>query len=86
FESIAESLTNQLFLGPDGVDQPGIAYSNETYVVVRWEWAIFPVLLVLIGAIFLIANLWINGHHRVPLWKSSLLPLLFHGLEKVEED
>lgn len=86
FENIAEAMTRQLFIGTGSIKQPGTAYVQEVFVVVRWKWAILPMVLVLLGAVFLAINLWINSRDGVFLWKSSLLPLLFHGLEGWDQD
>lgn len=80
-EKVAEALMHQMYLGNGSVAQPGAAHAQEVFVVVRWRWAVFPMVLVLLGLIFLAANIWINSHNDVFLWKSSLLPLLFHGID-----
>lgn len=81
FENIAEAMTRQLYISNSSSQQPGHAYVEEVFVVVRWEWAVLPTILVLLGLIFLAGNVWINNRDGVFLWKSSLLPLLFHGLD-----
>lgn len=81
FENIAEAMTRQLYIGNNSSQQPGHAYVEEVFIVVRWQWAVFPMVLVLLGLVFLAGNLWVNSREGVFLWKSSLLPLLFHGLD-----
>lgn len=81
FDNIAEAMTREMYIGPGSTKQAGKANSQEVYIRVQWEWAIFPMVLVLFGVIFLASNVWINSRDGVYLWKSSLLPLLFHGLQ-----
>lgn len=81
FDNIAEALTHEMYILEGHIEQTGKAYSQEVFIRVRWEWAIFPIILDLLGVIFLASNVWINSRDGVYLWKSSLLPLLFHGLE-----
>ncbi|KAK8242124.1 hypothetical protein HDK77DRAFT_274380 [Phyllosticta capitalensis] len=68
----------------------GEALSPEVFVVVRWAWFVLPAALVLLSAIFLALSVTINsataGKTPTPLWKTSLVPLLFHGLEGWSRD
>ncbi|CAI7645755.1 unnamed protein product [Penicillium pancosmium] len=64
----------------------GTAHSSEVFVKVRWEWMILPGCLVLAGSCFFIATMVVNRKAKMPLWKSSALATLYHGLEKQEED
>lgn len=58
----------------------GIAYVPQVYVSVDWAFLILPGLLVLLGIIFLLLTISINSKHDLSLWKSSILPAIFHGL------
>ncbi|KAF2139232.1 uncharacterized protein K452DRAFT_310684 [Aplosporella prunicola CBS 121167] len=78
---VAESLTRQVQIGHNTTMLQGTAYYPESYVVVRWKWIVFPLVLVLIGTVFLITNIYLQHTHNVKLWKSSLLPFLFHGVQ-----
>ncbi|CAG8254869.1 unnamed protein product [Penicillium salamii] len=64
----------------------GTAHSSEVFVKIRWEWMILPGCLVLAGSCFFIATMVVNRKAKMPLWKSSALATLYHGLEKQEED
>ncbi|KAI1735145.1 hypothetical protein F4680DRAFT_470214 [Xylaria scruposa] len=57
----------------------GNAYNREIYIHVRWGWAILPTAAVLITSILLASAILMNAKH--PLFKSSGLALLFHGLD-----
>lgn len=59
----------------------GIVSTQESYVAVKWEWMILPAVLLAAGIFLLIATALISTRGEVRLWKSSALPLIFHGLE-----
>ncbi|RDW64467.1 DUF3176 domain-containing protein [Aspergillus mulundensis] len=62
---------------------PGTMSSMEVYVSVRWQWLIFPAALVVMALVFLALTITVNRRQGLRLWKSSVLALLFHGLEGV---
>ena len=64
----------------NGTNHTGIAFVEETYVHVRWGWITLPLLLVVSGVVFLALAMFETRRHQVEIWKSSSLPLLFHGL------
>lgn len=57
----------------------GIAYVPQVYVSVDWAFLILPGLLILLGIIFLLLTISVNNKHDLGLWKSSVLPAIFHG-------
>lgn len=63
---------------------PGWVYTNESFVRVRWEWLILPFVLHVAGLVVLIIAILSSRYHKARLWKASLLPLLYHGMEKKE--
>lgn len=82
--NIAASLTK---LALDNTDRTanGIAYSSEVFVSVKWSWLILPALMVLFGAIFLTVTMIISKSVDAPLWKSSVLAFLYHGLSDLDD-
>jgi hypothetical protein len=64
---------------------PAKVFGAETFVVVRWWWAIAPCLIVLSTLGFLIATI-IDSRMKQELFKSSVLTGYFHGLEGWSED
>ncbi|KAL3467196.1 hypothetical protein BJX64DRAFT_192179 [Aspergillus heterothallicus] len=62
---------------------PGTVRSAEVYVDVQWLWLVLPAALVVLGTVFWVLTMAINRYQRLRLWKSSVLALLFHGLESV---
>lgn len=58
----------------------GTAFGTEVHLRVRWSWIVVPVLIVVCTLIFL-ALVTFNAHrHKVPLWKSNALAVLFAGV------
>ena len=55
-------------------------------VEVRWYWLTLPALLNLASAIFLGLTIYTTHKHKTPLWKTSLVASLFHGLEPDLQD
>ncbi|KAJ5611468.1 hypothetical protein N7528_008573 [Penicillium herquei] len=89
FEKIMSSVTasfTKLQLEKTKGHVRGTAYSSEVFVEVQWEWMILPGLLVLAGSLFFIATMVVNRKAKMPLWKSSAMASLYHGLEKQEGD
>lgn len=81
FEDIAESMTHHIQTGPNCTTHNGIASLSEIHVIVRWRWVIMPALIPVIGAFFLAGIIFVNHRSGLRLWKGSLKPLLFHGLD-----
>ncbi|KAL2839515.1 hypothetical protein BJY01DRAFT_250469 [Aspergillus pseudoustus] len=63
----------------------GTVRTAEVYVHVEWWWLILPAALVVLGTVFWLLTMAINRHQRLRLWKSSVLALLFHGLDSVPQ-
>lgn len=59
----------------------GRAYSNVTFIHVRWPWIILPVAVVVLSIILLGATIISSRQLKAILWKSSLLPLITGTLE-----
>ncbi|KAJ4346764.1 uncharacterized protein N0V89_010696 [Didymosphaeria variabile] len=78
---LAVSMTTAFrgFTGAEPVN--GKSSSLESYVHVRWGFAILPVAIVLATVLFLIASMVMTRSSETKLWKSSALATLFHGLD-----
>lgn len=84
------SLSAQLrMVGTDWHGNPtnasGVAYDTVVCVVFRWEWLIYPLVLV-VGApvlllLLLASNSGISRSRKQVIWKSSVLHFLFYGLD-----
>ncbi|KAH7121262.1 hypothetical protein B0J11DRAFT_62108 [Dendryphion nanum] len=58
----------------------GKAYSPQTFVKVRWEWFVMPLVIVFLSLSFMVFTI-LQSHRRDHLFKSSILAALFHGLD-----
>lgn len=82
FANLADSLSNELRKNADG--QPmfnGHLGRQETVVTVRWAWIALPVFCVVVSLAFFVLSMWESHLTSIPLWKSSSLAPLYHGLD-----
>ncbi|KAJ2892961.1 hypothetical protein MKZ38_009160 [Zalerion maritima] len=70
-----------------GLDAQGAIYTTDTCVEVRWAWLTFPASLALGTMIFLAGTMWKTqrGPEGKKDYKTSVLPLLLHPLEKSDK-
>lgn len=80
--AVAASMTDLVQRCDNGSAVRGQAFRDEAFVRVRWPWLILPAALVLVAAALLLAAVVVNRRRGSALWKSSVLPLLFHGFER----
>jgi hypothetical protein len=82
---IAASLNHLYDAAVDGTNEraTGVAVTYETFVRVRWQWFILPVMVETMGLVYFVAVAFGNKRGR-PLWKGSILAALFHGLQHCE--
>ncbi|KAI1132333.1 hypothetical protein F5Y10DRAFT_294080 [Nemania abortiva] len=59
----------------------GQALGTETYIRVRWQWVLLPMIETILAVILLAATIIVTRRSRRPLLKSSVNGLLFHGLD-----
>ena len=90
FENVSDSMTDffRLQTFPKYNDPAqGLVFHDQTCLGVRWPWLAFPSTLVLLTLAFFITML-IESRPRAlkaaPIWKSTPLALLFHGLELLD--
>ncbi|SLM34292.1 hypothetical protein LPUS_03036 [Lasallia pustulata] len=98
FSNISDSMTayirqsnssdgHTLFNDDQAAPAPGHVWQTETCIEVRWGYLAFPIALVLLTMIFLVAVIMETSHHQeADAWKSSALALLFHGLDPRTRD
>lgn len=81
-ENLAASLTSfALSLSSDVVT--GTVEVSTGHVMVRWEWLVYPLALEIAGLLVFAATIVLTRRHKTILWRSSLLPLLFHGFRRI---
>ncbi|EAT82767.1 hypothetical protein HBI56_066240 [Parastagonospora nodorum] len=79
---LAVSMTTAFrgFMG--AVPTNGTSITTESYVHVRWGFAVLPIAVVVACLVFLLAAMAMTRTSKTQLWKSSALAALFHGLDK----
>ncbi|RYC59420.1 hypothetical protein CHU98_g6781 [Xylaria longipes] len=87
--NVEETLSNQIRSSSPGDNGwaemwPGQAFYEETYWQVHWYWILLPVTEVLLAASLLAVSITVS--RAQPLFKSSALALLYHGLDNIDED
>ncbi|RDW72391.1 DUF3176 domain-containing protein [Aspergillus mulundensis] len=83
--NVAASFTKAALTASNGT-VTGTAYVSEVYVSVDWVLLILPAALVALGIVLLGLTVFVNRRRKLPLWKSSLLAVLFHGLNGFEAE
>ena len=83
-ENVATALTNY-GLEMTTETAPGRAYAEKSYVQVRWQWIILPVLLQLSTLVLFILTVLYSQLNGVPIWKSSILAIIYHAAEDLDE-
>ncbi|KAJ2998656.1 hypothetical protein NUW58_g252 [Xylaria curta] len=73
------TVTFRSFFG--AVPIAGRAIYTESYVHVRWGFAVVPIVVAAGTALFLIAAIYQSENSMAQVWKSSALAMLFHGLD-----
>ncbi|KAJ5408174.1 hypothetical protein N7509_002057 [Penicillium cosmopolitanum] len=79
FQSLASSLTVNARSKVCAAPVNGTAWTDQSYVRVRWEWLILPGGLVALSLVFMIITI-IHTRNQY-IWKSSPLALLFSDLQ-----
>ncbi|PLB45821.1 hypothetical protein P170DRAFT_253033 [Aspergillus steynii IBT 23096] len=57
----------------------GTVFVPEASVAVIWPFLTLPAVVLVLGFAFFYTTMFLNKKGQASLWKSSLLPLLFHG-------
>ncbi|KAK8040691.1 hypothetical protein PG991_000479 [Apiospora marii] len=87
--NMTESMTNAIRSGPGFITAEGTAWREEAEIHIEWSWLILPLAFVLSGTALFAATVVVSScqYPGQPLWKSSMWPLVFQGLDEwsVEE-
>ena len=85
FQNVSDSITSFFRQNSFSKNDPakGVVLHDQTCLSMQWAWLAFPSILVLSTLVFFIAMIIDTRPtgNRVPIWKSSPLALVFHGLE-----
>jgi len=81
--NVSKAITNNLkSRGIGTVPIAGTAWTTEKIVQIRWEWITLPAIS-LVGSLVLICATILEGRRtQAPVWKSSALATLLHGLSE----
>lgn len=80
---IAEVMTASLRNAGDPADRVvGETHHPQTFVKARWWFAALPVTLFALASAFLLSTIVLTVLRGVPIWKSSSLAILAHGLDE----
>jgi hypothetical protein len=81
FQNLAASITNHIRLTADGGEVLEGDYGSHLAVFrIRWVWIVLITLTQVFAMVFLYLTIRATMKTKTPLWKSSLLSVLFHGL------
>ncbi|OJJ35802.1 hypothetical protein ASPWEDRAFT_41044 [Aspergillus wentii DTO 134E9] len=78
--NVAASLTKHA-LDSSNSTIHGIVNVAQVYVHVKWAFLALPAAVLILGILFLVITILINRGQKLGLWKSSILPALYHGLD-----
>lgn len=78
---IAEAMTNNMRASKTGTEQiSGNAWTTENFVEIRWVWISLPGVVLLSTLAFVGITAFRSHKNQFPVWKSSALVTLLHGL------
>lgn len=80
-KSIAASMTEVIRTGPNSTTEVGVSYVERTFIVIRWGYLAYPIALVLLTMVVLVAVIIETRRQGVIAWKNSALALVFHELK-----
>jgi hypothetical protein len=87
FDNVANSITNEMRQNADNqLSLSGELGTLKTVLDVRWAWIAFPGFLVVSSLLFFVVAMVESHRQAVPLWKSSTLAVLSHGIEDKTRD
>lgn len=80
--NLATSFTNRMrAMSSDKNSQVnGTAFISVPHVRVQWAWLSLPILLMVLSLAFLVATSLITKKSNIPVWKTSTLAVMFHGI------
>ena len=87
FRKLADSLTTELRTNgaTGGFSEParGANLIHTTCIRVRWFWFAYPLILTIMVGAFLCAVIVKSSRYKQKIWKTSIYPAFFHGLDPV---
>ncbi|KAK1751795.1 hypothetical protein QBC47DRAFT_405814 [Echria macrotheca] len=84
FDGMAVAMSNALRTGSlSNAQHEGVALANETYVSIRWGWAAFLAVQILLAYFFLAWTIYRTAKLRTPVFKSSELATLLASTDEL---
>ncbi|CAG5185822.1 uncharacterized protein ALTATR162_LOCUS11412 [Alternaria atra] len=81
--NLTRAITNNMkSRGVGTVPIEGTAWKSEKIVQIRWVWITLPAILLVGSLVLLCATIWEGRRTQAPVWKSSALATLLHGLSE----
>ena len=84
-DDIALSITNKMRTLSTTTMVRGTAREPATFVRANWYWLIFPAVLVVLSILFLVMTIIFSTETDSVLWKTSILPFLYHNLQTKQQ-
>jgi hypothetical protein len=82
-ERLATAMTNRVRSSDSSETLLGEAFYTDKYVLVQWEWLIFPFLLLALAFVFLVSTMIKTSKDTsTGIWKTSAMPTLIYSLPK----
>ncbi|CAN9085882.1 unnamed protein product [Alternaria alternata] len=83
-QRLASALTNVIRSNPQSHELlVGEAYNEEKFIYINWSWLIFPILLLVLSLVFLVATIFKTSKDTdTGIWKTSAIPALIYSLPK----
>lgn len=84
--NVARSMTKNLRENADPIDNMvhGQAHEVQAYLYVRWGWIALPAGLYAATLVLLLSTIVLTARSRVPVWKTSVYPLLRARVERAD--
>ncbi|KAI8935461.1 hypothetical protein NX059_008031 [Plenodomus lindquistii] len=82
-ERMAAAMTNVIRSSENKIMLEGDAWNRETYILIRWAWLIFPLVLLILSLAFLVSTIVKTSKNTgIAVWKTSAMPTLIYSLPR----
>ncbi|KAH6632990.1 hypothetical protein C7974DRAFT_391900 [Boeremia exigua] len=88
-ERLATAMTNTIRSAKEiQILLHGDAYAREVFIQINWAWLAFPLVLLVLSLVFLVATIikTSNDTGGAGMWKTSAMPALIYGLPKETQE
>ncbi len=84
--NVTTGMTNKITTGGSKSIAKGVVWQVQSIIRIQFAWLALPSALVLFSAILLVSTVLMTRHFRAPVWKSSTLPILYHGVREWDDE